>query len=95
VLRESVGDGGHEAYTATLWGVGLSLEMQFVIAEAETFSDVEGNMGGPAMRGAVALPGSQATSRREGTRRNLGGLTSGRTAFAVPVRIGKVRSRSR
>ena len=31
---------------------------------------------GDAMRGAVALPGSKATSRAKGSHRNLGGLGS-------------------
>jgi hypothetical protein len=65
------------------------------IAGAEAVRHVEGNMCGAAMRGSVALPGSKATSRTEGTRRNLGGLMSGRVALAAPVRIGKARSRSR
>ena len=47
------------------------------IAEAEAVISVEGNMCGTVMRGAVALPGSKATSRTKGSRRNLGGLTSG------------------
>jgi hypothetical protein len=47
-------------------------------------------------RGAVALPGSKATSRAKGSYRNLGGLVSGRRCVArTAVRIGKVRSRSR
>ena len=33
------------------------------VAEAETVGTVEGNMGGIAMRDAVAPPGSKATSR--------------------------------
>jgi len=45
------------------------------IAGAEPFVTVEGNMCGAVMRGAVALPGSKATSRTKGSRRNLGGLT--------------------
>jgi hypothetical protein len=68
------GDGGREAYTAIVWGVLLSREMQN-IAEAETFDDVEGNMCGPDMRGTDALPWSKNTSRTKGTCRNLGGLT--------------------
>ena len=44
---------------------------------AEGFYSLEGNMCGTAMRGAVALPGSKATSRAEGLRRNLGGLAFG------------------
>ena len=51
MLRESVGDDGREAYTAIVWGGLLSLEKQ-KFAEAETVSEVEGNMCGTAMRGA-------------------------------------------
>ena len=72
-----VGDGGCEAYTTIAWGATLSLEIPD-IAEAETFVSVEGNMCGPAMRGADALPGSKTASRAKGTRRNLGGLIPGR-----------------
>jgi len=45
------------------------------IAGAEPLLSVEGIMCGAVMRGAVALPGSKATSRTKGSRRNLGGLT--------------------
>ena len=72
-----VGDGGCEAYTAIAWGATLSLEIPD-IAEAETVASVEGNMCGPVMRGADALPGSKTASRAKGTRRNLGGLIPGR-----------------
>ena len=51
------------------------------IAGAEGFHSLEGNMCGTVrqgMRGAVALPGSKATSRAKGSYRNLGGLASGR-----------------
>jgi hypothetical protein len=48
------------------------------IAGAESFHSLEGNMCGTAMRGAVALPGSKATSRAKGSHRKLGGLGSGR-----------------
>ena len=65
------------------------------VAEAEAVTNVEGNMCGPAMRGTDAPPGSQTRSRTEGTCRNLGDLAFGRAARAAPVRIGKVRSRSR
>src|SRR5215218_11230378 len=58
-------------------GVGLSHERSDV-AGAEGFHSLEGNMCGTAMRGAVALPGSKATSRAKGSHRNLGGLASGR-----------------
>ena len=88
------GDDHGEAYTAIVWGVGLSHDIR-EIAGAEAVRLVEGNMCGTAMRGSVALPGSKATSRTEGTRRNLGDLMPGRAALAAPVRIGKARSRSR
>ena len=77
MLRESVGDGGHEAYTAIVRGGLLSRE-SIHIAEAEAVSSAEGNMCGAAMRGAVALPWSKTPSRTKGTRRNLGGLVSDR-----------------
>ena len=61
----------------------------FNIAGAEAVIDVEGNMCGAVMRGAVALPGSKATSRTKGSRRNLGDLTPDHRPCAVLVRIGK------
>lgn len=73
------GDDHGEAYTAVIRGVGVSHD-SVKIAGAETFSSVEGNMCGADKRGAVALPGSRATSRMKGTRRNLGGLLPGRVA---------------
>jgi hypothetical protein len=48
------------------------------VAGAEGFHSLEGNMCGTAMRGADALPGSKATSRANGSHRNLGDLASGR-----------------
>ena len=72
----------------------MNCEMQN-IAGAETFDDVEGNMCGVVMRGAVAPPRSKTPSREKGTRRNLGDLVSGRRARARPVRVGKANSRSR
>jgi hypothetical protein len=89
-----VGDDNCEAYTAIRWGVGLSLEIDKV-AEAEPVINVEGNMCGTVMRGAVAPPGSKTTSRRKGTRRNLRDLTSGPRHKRRLARIGKARSRSR
>jgi hypothetical protein len=90
----AVGDGGCEAYTTILWGALLSSEIP-KLAEAETVSNVEGNMCGTAMRGADALPESTTASRRKGSRWNLGDLAHGRAAAAAPVRAGKARSRSR
>ncbi len=55
----------------------MSHERSYV-AGAEGFHSLEGNMCGTAMRGAVALPGSKATSRAKGLHRNLGDLASGR-----------------
>ena len=88
------GDDHGEAYTAILWGVGLSHENSDV-AGAEAVENVEGNMNGAAMRGSATLSGSEATSRKKRIHRNLGDLMSGRMASAMPVRIGKARSRSR
>jgi hypothetical protein len=65
------------------------------IAEAEAVEYAEGDMSSTVMRGAVALPWSKTPSRINGIRRNLGDLTSGRSAYAAPVRVGKVKSRSR
>ena len=45
---------------------------------------------GTATRGAVALPGSKATSRAKGLHRKLGGLASGRQSWVRgTVRIGR------
>ena len=89
------GDDHGEAYTVIVWGVGLSHEI-LEIAGAEAVATAEGNMCGADMRGAVALPGSKATSRTNGTRRNLGDLASDRAALrGCPARVGKARSRSR
>ena len=84
------GDDHGEAYTVIVWGVGMSHEIpEFAGAEAVTMA--EGNMCGADMRGAVALPGSKATSRTNGTRRNLGDLASDRTALGLfgPRRKGE------
>src|ERR1700750_932616 len=62
----AVGDGGREAYTAVVWGVGMSHERHNVVG-AETVGSVEGNMCGTVTRGADALPGSMATSRTKGS----------------------------
>ncbi len=56
---------------------------------------VERNMSNAVMRGIVVPPGSRATSRAQGSRRNLGYPASGRHLLTPTVRIGKVRSRSR
>lgn len=64
-------------------------------AGAETVVSVEGNMCGTAMRGAVALPGSKATSRTKRSRRNLGDPAFDQGGIVAQVRIGKARSRSR
>ena len=56
----------------------------FNVAGAEAVNDVEGDMCGAVMRGADALPGSKATSRTKGSRRNLGGLALGRRRHAGP-----------
>ena len=47
------------------------------------------------MRGADAPPGSKATSRANGSRRNLGDLARPAVASAIPGHVGKSRRRSR
>ena len=61
------------------------------IAGAESFYSLEGNMCGTATRGADALPGSKATSRANGSYRNLGGLISDPLALCLngPRREGE------
>ena len=71
----------------------MSRESQ-IDAEAETVRNVEGNMCGPVMRGADALPWSKTTSRTKGSRRNLGDLVWPAVAAAIPGRGRKARSRS-
>ena len=88
------GDDHGEAYTAIMRGVGVSHDSD-KIAGAETFSSVEGNMCGVAKRGTVALPGSRATSRMKGTRRNLGDLARSAVTHTIADHAGKARSRSR
>ena len=87
------GDDHGEAYTVIVWGVGLSHEI-LEIAGAEAVAIAEGNMCGAVMRGTVALPGSEATSRTNGSRRNLGDLTLPAVAKAIPGRDRKSRRRS-
>ena len=89
----SAGDDAYEAYTAIVWGVLSSLE-SFLIVGAETVGKVERNMSGAAKRGAVALPGSENTSRAKGSRRNLGDLVPPAIAYAVPGHGRKSRRRS-
>ena len=86
----AAGDSSHEAYTAIVWGVGLSHERSDV-AGAEGFYSLEGNMCGTVMRGADALPGSKATSRAKGSHRKLGDLGFDRNGIAVagPHREGE------
>jgi len=65
-----------------------------LIAGAEAVGKVERNMSSAAKRGAVALPGSENTSRAKGTRRNLGDLISPAIAQAVPGHGRKPRRQS-
>ena len=83
----AVGNGGREAYTANVWGVGLSHE-KANNAGAETVGTVEATCAAPLCE-ADALPGSKTTSRPNsipGTW-EIPRLTSG--GFAVLARIGK------
>ena len=88
------GDGGREAYTAIVWGVPLSRESHNT-AEAEPVSNVEGNMCGPAMRGAAHPAGVEEHITCE--RIAYGTWEVPRLAIGSDalVRIGKARSRSR
>ena len=94
MLREPDGDAGREAYTAAVWGVGLNHEMGMPQGR-RPFPKAERNMSDAATRGIATLPGSKATSRTEGSRRNLGGPAFGRQRARLAVRIGKATSRSR
>jgi hypothetical protein len=62
------------------------------LAGAETVFMVERNMCNAIMRGVVVPPGSRATSRANGSRRNLGYPASDHRPCADLVRIGKVRT---
>src|SRR5450631_3908085 len=64
------------------------------VAGAEAVMTAEGNMCGAAMRGTVALPGSEATSRTNGARWNLGDLMPPVVTIVITVRDGKSRRRS-
>jgi hypothetical protein len=57
----------------------------FLIAGAESFYSLEGNMCGTVKRCAVALPGSKATSRAKGSHRKLGGLVQCGQVRAIPT----------
>jgi hypothetical protein len=76
-----------------IWGVGLSHEI-LEVAGAEAVATAEGNTCGAAMLGTVALPGSEATSRMNGSRRNLGDLTPPAVAKAIPGRDRNTGSNS-
>ena len=59
------------------------------VAGAEPVLCVEGHMCGAVMRGAVALPGSKATSRTKGSRWNLGDLVWPAVAVAIRAVAGR------
>ena len=87
------GDDNGEAYTVIIWGVGLSHEI-LEVAGAEAVATAEGNMCGAVTQGTVALPGSETTSRMNGSRRNLGDLTPPAVATVIPGHDRKSRRRS-
>ena len=66
-------EGGGEALTGERIGQPLSREKSYDPG-ADALDNAEGNMCGAVMRGTVALAGSEATSRMDGSRRNLGDL---------------------
>src|SRR3954449_11147026 len=59
-------------------------------AGAEAVQSAEGNMSGAAMRGTVALPGSETSSRTKGSHRNLGDLLLPEVATAASGQGGKL-----
>src|SRR3954470_13481451 len=59
-------------------------------AGAEAVQSAEGNRSGAVMRGTVALPGAETSSRTKGSRRNLGDLPPPAAAQAAPGRGGKL-----
>ena len=87
------GDDHDEAYTAIEWGMGLSLEI--LTPQGPRHSPLpKAICAAPRMRGADALPGSKATSRSKGARRNLGDLVWPAVASAIPGRDRKPKRRS-
>ena len=65
------GNAGSEAYTVIAWGVGLSHEMT-TLWRPRPSSEPKATCVAPRSRGAIAPPGSEATSRAKGSCRNLG-----------------------
>jgi hypothetical protein len=65
------GNAGSEAYTVIAWGVGLSHEMT-TLWRPRPSSEPKATCVAPPSRGAIAPPGSEATSRAKGSCRNLG-----------------------
>jgi RNA-directed DNA polymerase len=72
-----VGDGGCEADTVIRWGALLRSEIP-KLAAAETVSNVAGNLGGTAMRGAEGNTGRQRTLRAQDRASVTQGLARGR-----------------
>jgi hypothetical protein len=72
-------------------GCGIEPRKIRYIAGAEGFYSLEGNMCGTVLRGAVALPGSKATSRAKGSYRDLGDLIPHPLAMCLngPCREGE------
>jgi hypothetical protein len=66
------GNAGSEAYTVIAWGVGLSHEMTTLWRPRPSCSP-KAICVAPLSQGAIAPPGSEATSRAKGSRWNLGG----------------------
>jgi hypothetical protein len=90
------GNGTAEAYTTSMWGMGMSHEIT-QLAEAEPVRYGEGNTSGADTRGVVALPGSMAISRMEGLHRNLGnpvGACGTRAGGGLWQGISKARVRA-
>jgi hypothetical protein len=84
-----------EASAGERIGQPLSRE-SYMILGADALQTAEGHMDGRAIASAcTARRGRRPWHVQKLLEREPGGPTSGRQGYAVPVRIGKVRSRSR
>jgi len=80
-----------KAYTTIAWGVGLSHERSD-IAEAESLYSLEGNMCSTAMRGADALPASDAIPLHVMWPSTPAGTQKSRDAFCTPEGPARLRA---
>jgi hypothetical protein len=85
------GNAGSEAYTVIVWGVGLSHEMTTSRRPRPSCAP-KAICVVPPSRGAIAPPGSKATSRTNRSRRNLGGpAASADRSFGGAINEGRLK----